>query len=104
MDPPSESHRLFVRLFYTYLLCEIWKLLQDAKDDANNWEQGSRDKTKREQDDEDIERLIQYSRRTTRSQLCISQNPTGDNVKNSGSRKRKAAPSYADRTPCSIPA
>jgi hypothetical protein len=80
------------------LLCEIWKLFQDAKEDANNWEQGLRGKRKREQDDEDIERLTQSSRRTTRSQSCISQNPTGNNVKISGSRKRKAAPTFSGTT------
>jgi hypothetical protein len=80
------------------LLCEIWEIFQNAEADANNWEWGKRGKRKREQDDEDIERLTQSSRRTTRSQSRLSQNPTGDNVKLFGSRKRKAAPSLSGTT------
>jgi hypothetical protein len=84
------------------LLCEIWKLFQDAKEDASNWERGLRGKRKREQEDEDIERLTQSSQRTTRSHPPhISQGPIGDHVKHirtSGSRKRKAAPSLCGTT------
>jgi hypothetical protein len=83
------------------LLCEIWEIFQNAKEDANNWERGMRGKRKREREDEDIERLTQSSQRTTRSQSRVSQGPTGDSVKHihtSGSRKRKAAPSSSGMT------
>jgi hypothetical protein len=83
------------------LLCKIWEIFQNAKEDANNWERGKRGKRKREQEDEDIERLTQSSRRTTRSQLRMSQDSTGDNAiltHTSGSRKRKAASSLSGTT------
>jgi hypothetical protein len=54
---PALKHRL-------ELLREIWEIFQNAEEDASNWEQGKRSKRKREQDDEDIERLSQFSRRT----------------------------------------
>jgi hypothetical protein len=70
------------------LLLEIWEILQDAKEDANNWKRGIQGKRKREQDDEDIERLTQSSRRTTRSH-------SGKMLRlvDTSSRKRKAPPS-----------
>lgn len=83
------------------LLCEIWEIFLNAKEDASNWERGKMGKRKREEEDEDIERLTQSSRRTTRSQSRISQGPTGDNAKHihtSCSRKRKAVPSSSGRT------
>lgn len=77
------------------LLCKVWEIFQNAKEDAENWEKATRGKRKREEEDEDIERLTQSSRRTTRSQSRKSQgSPTGDNVKHvSGSLKRKVASS-----------
>jgi hypothetical protein len=77
------------------LLCEIWEIFQNAKEDAGNWERGKKGKRKREQEDEDIDRFTASSQRTTRSQSRISLGPTGDNIKHihtSGnlSRKRKA--------------
>jgi hypothetical protein len=71
------------------LLCEIWKIFQDAKEDANCWQRDKMGKRMREQEDEDIERLTQSSQRTTRSQTRTSHGPTGDNAKRS--RKRKAS-------------
>jgi hypothetical protein len=82
------------------LLCEIWKLFQNAKEDASSWERGLRGKRKREQEDEDIERLTQSNQCITRLQL--PQGPTGDNnvkrIRTSGSRKRKAALSFSGTT------
>jgi len=75
------------------LLREIWQNFQNAKEDASIWEQSKRGKRKRELEEEDIERLTQSSRRTTRSQSRISQGDS-DNVKHihtSGSHKRRAA-------------
>jgi hypothetical protein len=46
------------------LLCEMWNLFENARANAKDWKRGKR---KRERDDEDIERLLQLSRRTTRS-------------------------------------
>ena len=89
------------------LLCEIWEIFQNAKEDASDWERSNRGKRKREQDDEDIERLTQSSRRTTRSQSRISQGPTDSNVKHiytSVGCKRKAAPSTSGNmlTECAV--
>jgi hypothetical protein len=78
------------------LLCEIWKLFQDAKEDASRWRRDKTGKRMREQDDEDIERLTQSSQRTTRSQSRASQGLTSGNVKRS--RKRKASPSLCGTT------
>jgi hypothetical protein len=94
--PSSDSRRALKHRLE--LLCEIWELFQNAKEDANKWERGMKGKRKREQEDEDIERLTQSSRRTARSQSRMSQDPTGDNTivmhpSQAGSRKRKAASS-----------
>jgi hypothetical protein len=78
------------------LLCEIWKIFQDAKGDASCWQRDKMGKRMREQEDEVIERLTQSSQRTTRSQTRASQGPTGDNVKRS--RKRKASPGLCGMT------
>jgi hypothetical protein len=78
------------------LLCEIWKLFLDTKEDASNWQRNKRGKRPREREDDEIERLTQSSRRTTRSQTRILQDPTGDSVKRS--RKRKASSSLCGTT------
>ncbi len=79
---PALKHRL-------ELLCEIWKLFQDTKEDASSWQRVKMGKRMREQEDEDMERLTQSSQRTTRSQSRASQGLTGNSMKHS--RKRKAS-------------
>lgn len=78
------------------LLCEIWELFQDTKEDASSWQRDKSGKRTREQEDADIERLTQSSQRTTRSQSRASQGPTGNRMKRS--RKRKASPSLCGST------
>jgi hypothetical protein len=87
------------------LLCEIWKTLQNEKDNANKWEVSKRGKRGRDQEDEDIERLTQSTKRTTRSAARASQDPAHDNTKSqrmsghtSGPRKRKAEASLSGTT------
>ena len=87
------------------LLCAIWGILQDAKDDANKWEVSKRGKRRRDQEDEDIERLTQSTKRTTRSAARESQDPAHDNTKTrrisghtSGARKRKPEVSLSGTT------
>jgi hypothetical protein len=99
------------------LLRETWVLFESAIGDAADWEQGQRGGGRREDDDEDIERLSQSNQRTTRSQSRSAhsnansqpptphsdRNPTGNQCRGSGtnanfelmqsSRARKRAPS-----------
>lgn len=86
---PSLKHRL-------ELLHEIWGIFRNAKEDASNWERGKRGKRMREQEDEEIGRLTQSSRRTTRSQSRVLEGPSGNNVKHG--RKRKASHSLCGTT------
>jgi hypothetical protein len=60
------------------LLQEIWQLFMNAKDDAGRWEKSNRQPTKRERDEDDMERLSHMERRTTRSKSHSSrhQSPT----------------------------
>ncbi len=76
------------------LLCEIWEIFLNARDDACKWEGSLKRKRKWAQDAEDVERLTQSSQRTTRSK---SRKLRVDNdVK--GNHKRKAAPSLSGTT------
>ena len=76
------------------LLCEIWEILLNAKDDANKWEESKRGKRKRDSEDEDIERLTQSTKWTMHLAAGASQDPAHNNTKNqrmfghtSGARK-----------------
>ena len=57
------------------LLCETWNLFENARGDAKDW--GNEKKRKREHEDEDIERLTQSSKRTTRSKTRSSGGSAG---------------------------
>jgi hypothetical protein len=54
------------------LLCVTWNLFEHARGNAKDWKTEKRGKRKREHDDEDIERLLQSSHRTTRSVSFIA--------------------------------
>jgi hypothetical protein len=85
--PPALEGRLD-------LLRQIWELIQNTKEEVDNWRKNTtKGKRKREQDDEDIERLSRSTRLTTRSQSRILHR-RGDDV----GRKRKAPPSSCGMT------
>jgi hypothetical protein len=87
--PPALEGRLD-------LLRQIWELIQNAKEEADSWRKNStKGKRKREQDDDDIERLSRSTRLTTRSQSRILHRH-GDDV--GYRRKRKAPPSSCGTT------
>ena len=84
------------------LLCEIWEILLNAKDNVNKWEESKRGKRKRDQEDEDIERLTQSTKWTMRSAAGASWDPAFNNTNNqhisghtSGAHKRKAEASLS---------
>jgi len=56
----------------------IWKIIQEARDDSVGWAEAISGKRKRDWDDEDMERLSQSTRRTTRSQGRGREDAAGD--------------------------
>jgi hypothetical protein len=66
------------------LLSETWNLFENAMAKAKDWEMEKRGKRKRDHNDEDIERFLQPSHRTARSQSRSSR----------GSAGRKSAPAH----------
>jgi hypothetical protein len=85
-DATGFKHRL-------ELLLEIWKILQNSKENAEDWRRGIQGIRKREQDDEDVERLTQSSLRTTRSRSRKLPRLSNDDSVALTGRKRKAPPS-----------